>query len=398
MSPAPGRYRYDAATRSWKSGATVGAVIPVPTIAARMYGGVLMSTAGPTTPDPVQFVAFAPFTIRPNYAPIDGGTTNIGNRAPFSELTQVGAPGGSTQYNLTTGMDVSKLLIWGEVVVSGKGTMRDIVIVGPLKATYDSGLIRGSSRNLQGSLFEWITADGSNRESPWTDGIKGGNYTIRYSIITRSNDGIAASAPIGNGVVECCRIVDGYYTAWYNTATGAAYPGNPPSPSDMKTHGDGVQIQGRSGWVIRSNYIGGQPSSGWSTSTLMANRDPKIPAQLAYQQNVDAGKDYPNSGTLVQNNTGTDAASKVGALIEGNWYLGGAAALNLNGGLNGDTLSGVIVRNNRFIPDGRGRTAGGFKIFMSDNCQATVTGNVWDDTGALVTIHLYGGGTAAQAS
>jgi hypothetical protein len=395
MTPPAGRYRYDAPTRTWHSGATIGQVVPVATLAARMAGGTLTSPGGIPDP-PSNFVPFAAGTVRPNYAPKDGGVSNVGCRIPFSQLTQVGVPGGNSQFILSAGMNVSGLLIWGEIFVTGKGTMTDCIGRGANKPTTSSGIVRGSSRNLQGSLFQWCTFDATDRESPWQDGIAGGNYTARWCVITRSNDGLGASAPLGGGVAECCRIVDGYYTGWFNTATGSYYPGFPPAPSDYKTHGDGAQIQGYSGWIIRGCYIGGQPSDGWSTAQQPANRDFKIPAQLAFQQLVDSGMDYANSGIICVNGQG--AGAPIGALIELNWLAGGAAFVNLNGTLNGDTLAGVTVRNNRFIPDARGRTRGGFKIFMADTATCSVTGNVWDDTDQLVTINLYGGGTRAQTS
>ena len=357
------------------------------------------STYAATPATPGQFVAFAANSgVRPNYAPSDGGASNVGCRIPFSQLTQVGTPGGDTQYVLSAGMNVSGLLIWGEVFVTGTATMRDCIGYGPKKATYSSGLVRGSSYNLRGSLFEWCTFDGTDRESPWTSGFLGVNYTVRYSVITRCNDGLAITGTLGNVVVECCRIVDGYYTAWYNSATGGVYPNFPPSPSDHSSHSDGMQIGGYGGHSIRGNFFGGQPASGWTTSARLLNRDPGIPAQLAYQQRIDSGSDFANSGFLVENNLGSGA--QIVALIEYNWVAGGAAGMNLatTASVNGDVLAGVICRYNRWIPDARGRSAGGLKLLMDADCQADVHGNVWDDDGSLLTINLRTGGTRAQSN
>ena len=352
--------------------------------------------------NPLVFSTFAPGTVKPVGHYDDPLGRNIGPRVQdFSELTPVYG-----DVVIGTGQVVEKVDIFGKVTFTGRGTLRDFRVRGPVWGqgpTYDGAPANDAAINAtyngRGSLIEWGMIDMTGRENVWTDGIRGNNFTMQYTEITRTVDGWGASAGSNHGptVFRNNRVHNAYYTAWYDPTDTLVqpynlYPNFPTSPSDRRCHSDGIQMQGFNNYTVDGNYIGGwrAPLGANGSQVKANNRDYLNPAHLPVIRAVDAADDYNNAAIIIQNNI--PAGGLVGALVEKNWLAGGDAVVNLNGSLNGDTLANVIVRDNRIIrqsqfPQSDGYN--GYAIHRSSGCTATITGNVWDDTGLPVTISPY---------
>lgn len=329
-----------------------------------MIGGVLKRRGYEQIPG---FEPFLAGDVKPIGSADVGLVRNVGPR-PGVALTRYDGDIVLTPTSVITGLD-----IYGQVT-GRSGIVRDCIIRGPLHATTTRAMAVGTSYNFGGALFEYCRFDGTGRESEWTDCIDGGSYTARYCELTRGVDG-AHCDTVGNGIVEMCRIYNGFYDSFWNDAAGTVRPGH-IAQSSGDTHSDGVQLLQNAGWIIRGCYIGGARSNTTSASQL----DPMVPADkvIIDARNLD-NQDFNNAGIIV-NTVGV----KVGALIEKNWISGGAAMLNIATSAS-DKLDGVTVRNNRFI---RQSPAYGFTIYASADHQVALSGNVYDDTGlpaAIVT-------------
>jgi hypothetical protein len=304
---------------------------------------------------------------------------NVGVR--MSSLTRYDG-----DYVLSSGEQVSGLDIHGRVTTSGPlaaaPKVTDCIVRGVGGATSQSGMVLGHSFDMSGTVFEWCTFDATGNESPWLDGLSGGNFTVRYSEILRGVDGIHLTQ--GNVTAECCRIYHGHYWAFWDdtanakrTASFTDYAGRlwtPPFPSRSSgdVHSDGIQIAGSSGNVIRGCYIGGEDPIGLDTSNL----DPTKSADYAAIQAYDQAVGYKNSALIVN----ALASNPIGALVEKNWFHGGAARVNLS--TNGtDLLAGLTLRDNRFV-----RSSYGFYLYAQIGNAATISGNVYDDDGSAVPV------------
>jgi len=327
------------------------------------------------------FTAFTAGTVLP-LGELDGalGARNVGPRPEVTLTPYFG------DYVLTSGEEVFGLDIHGmvttNVALTTPAYVHDCIIRGNNAInTSGSGIALGHNYNLSNTVFEWCKFDATGNENGFLDGISGGGFTVRYSEISRGVDGIHLTQ--GNVVAECCRIYYGHYFAWWNDAGGAVrtttftdYNGdvhNPPFPAQSSgdVHSDGIQIAGSSGNIIRGCYIGGERGS-----STTSNIDPTVQADYAVMVAHDTAPGFKNASIIVN----ALQANPIGALIEKNWLHGGAARLNLS--TNGtDLLAGLTVQNNRFM-----RSGYGFYIYAQTGNAATISGNVYDDTGTAVPI------------
>ena len=343
--------------------------------------------------DPFDYTANFPRFTPGSECPIgfydDSVNRNVGPRVlDFSTLEVV-----TGDMTVNAGDVISKKNIFGRINFNGAAEFVDCWIHGPALAdiatftgNYITAIVNGNY-NGRGSKLSFCLIDGTGYENQWMDAIRGGNLTVEYSEVLRGIDGWGMVTH-GNGKLYCSRVHDGFYTSYWSKALNNIYPGSPTSPSDRRTHCDGVQIQGYSGWEVVGNYIGGQ-DSGLSASTITYSsgtiyRDVADPVDLAIIQQADAADDYQNSCVIFTNNTGV----AIGALVEYNWFQGGAASVNLRASGDPDLLAGVIVRNNKFFrPQNSG--SHGYQIFKQTTCAATLSNNVWEDTGLPVTVATY---------
>lgn len=299
-------------------------------------------------------------------------------------------------YYLTTpNQSISGLEIRGRLYVNSAATncrVTDCKITGADPAgvaptTFDA-IVSGASLNLRGLVMEWCTIDGTGRETAWTDGIRGGNYTIRYSELTRCVDPVSAVI-VGNATIEGCWIHNLVHFAWMNSDvssttswTNYTYDGVFysvfPGQSDKYAHADGMQIHQHQGWVFRGNYVGGPYSGYWSQ--LFANRDPSKPAQKAVIDLIDAGEGDMNAGIMI----GVASSGGVVALIEKNWFRTCNANINCATKPSlGDYLAGVTIRDNKFY------SSPGLQIYTSRDFAGTLSNNTYVDTGLPVPHTLY---------
>ena len=344
-------------------------------------GSAVKFAAGTNT-----FVAFASGTVKPlSFADEAAGlgTRNVGPR--ITNLTPYNG-----DYTLTPGAKVSGLEIFGRLVGRGDATteVSDCIIHGSATpASADSSTALGTSYDFGGVTIQWCSVLVASNMG-FTDVIRGGNYTLKYSELAGGVDGIGASI-VGDATVECCRIWDGYYFSWWNASTnsvrtatftdadGVVHPTPFPAQSSGDTHSDGVQIQSYDGWVIRGCYIGGNRAV-----TPRTHLDPTIAADCTLMKQMDSGREYVNSCILISSRD-TSGTHNVGALIENNWFEGSGARVNVAYKAY-DDMSGVTVRNNRFI---RGNY--GYYIYKQIGNASVFSNNVFDDTGAAVPVNTY---------
>jgi len=327
------------------------------------------------------FVAFTPGTVKP-LGELDSalGARNVGPRPGVTLTPYYG------DFVLTSGQEVSGLDIHGMLTTSGSlaspAYVHDCIIRGNNTINIGgSGMAVGHNYTLSGTVFEWCRFDATGNENAFLDGVSGGGFTVRYCEISRGVDGIHLTQ--GNVTAEACRIYHGYYFSWWDDSAGAVrttsftdYGGktwNPPFPSQASgdVHGDGIQIAGSSGNIIRGCYIGGERGS-----SVTANIDPTVQSDYNAMIAYDAAAGFKNAAIIVN----ALQSNPIGALIEKNWLHGGSARLNLS--TNGtDLLAGLTIQDNRFI-----RSTYGYYIYAKTGNAATITNNVYDDTGTSVPI------------
>ncbi|TAH32290.1 hypothetical protein EYC59_06050 [Candidatus Saccharibacteria bacterium] len=330
------------------------------------------------------FVAFAPGTVKPlGYADEAAGlgTRNVGPR--ITNLTRYDG-----DYTLTPGAKVSGLEIFGRLVGRGDANtvVSDCIVHGSTTpAMSNSAGVLGTSYNLGGVAIEWCRIN-INANAGFTDSIAGGNYTLRYSEVAGGVDGIGANT-IGDATIECCRIWNGYYFAWWNASTnsvrtatftdadGDVHPVPFPAQSSGDTHSDGMQIQQYGNWTLRGCYVGGNRGA-----TARAHLDPTVAADCATMKQLDSGREFVNACLLISSAT---AANPVSALVEKNWFEGGAARVNITW-KNYDDLSGVTIQDNRFI-----RSNYGYYIYKHVNNASVFSNNVFDDTDTPVMVSTF---------
>ncbi len=239
-------------------------------------------------------------------------------------------------------MKVRHCILRGQGVDGGKSTS---AVVGG-----------GAQLDRQGLVIEDTLIDFSGRENWFADGVQGSNLTVRRSEIVRGTDGVGLMTAAGNALIETSWIHDGAYATWT-----ASTPEPKPSHANLATHNDGVQIQRGKNLTIRGNFIGG------------------VHGTIA-----GSGDDYDTSCVMIGQAVDSSYANKIdNVLVEKNWFRGGAASVNLFY-RNGNDLSGVTIRGNRFLRDR------GYYILKGAGVKARIEGNVFDDTGAPVTIHNGG--------
>ena len=253
-------------------------------------------------------------------------------------------------------------------------------------ATSITACATGTSYNFGAAVFEWGSFDATGRTNFFKDCIDGGGYTARYCEMRGGVDGVGINT-VGNVTIYCCRIWDGTWFAWYNSATGGTYAGS-PAQKTRDTHNDGVQWQAGQNVTITGNWIGAVPyynntpidSSGYSTV------DPQTPEGAAIIAQVNQGVDFKNSGLIIQNSTG--GAALIGSVTY-NWVAGGGARINIGTPNNADKMAGVTVAHNKFFKTVIASpriVSPGYEIYKISDCAATITDNTHVEDGTPVTV------------
>lgn len=288
----------------------------------------------------------------------------------------------------STSPPCENLDIYGRIIVTSTApvgsTVENCIIRGPGPiSVWSSGwtaAITATSNSLRGLVVTDSRIDLTGRENVWCDGIREGDVTLRRVEITRTNDGVSFISRAGNVLVEACWIHDGYYIEWVKGTAGW------PTQSDARSHGDAFQFHRGKNYTIRGCNIGGTRKPGAYHQAPYTTVDPVM---VAYK---DSGEDYENSCFMIKQESSTEEIDRLdNILIELNWLTGGASGINFSYD-RGNPLGGVQVINNRFIRstwDAENiAVTGRSHIYMIRDTAitATITGNVFDDTGLPVPI------------
>lgn len=252
------------------------------------------------------------------------------------------------------GIDLHGSLVLGRTATNV--VVRHSIIRGQLPSPTQETAIRGGGTattfDRLGLVIEDSRIDLTGRENWFHNNINGANFTLRRTELLRGVDGVGLVSEGGNVRIEGCYLHHGYWTSWT-----ADTPEPKPGHSDMQTHTDGIQFHRGRGYVVRGNFIGGERRSSPGT-----------------------GGDFANAGMMIAQEVDTSAANRLDdVLIEKNWLQGGAATINLAYARNND-LSGVTIRDNRFL---RGS---GYYILQGAGTAPVLSNNVFDDTGLPVTV------------
>lgn len=213
----------------------------------------------------------------------------------------------------------------------------------------------GDNSTMRGLQMSWCRIDLTGRETPFTEGFRGGNGTFDYGEIYRATDGASFNYGVGTGgsTKRRSRSAWGCFFAWHNDSSpGTNCPVLPslvargvtawPSFSDKRTHSDGTQIHQGGPWVVEGNNFGGARAA---SAPPAANLDPYVPADAAIIADVHNALDYANCGMVIVN-TSAPSTFPIIALITKNWGWGGPSGINL-GPVAPDNMAGVTVTRNK---------------------------------------------------
>lgn len=239
----------------------------------------------------------------------------------------------------------------------------------------------------------WMSAKGRTRVWPEINGIFGGNFVVRRCEIRNVCDGVGIHGYNYGFDIELSIISTGTY------ATGPENTGQ----SDQRTHNDGIQFHTGKNINIRGNIIGFDPSEpDESKRTRHMTGYQTDPFSDAYN----SGHDFENSCLMVKQEVGSATNMLIDqVLIEGNWLYGGMASVNFTyNASNPNRFGTTTIRGNKFgrrqagwgvtrrmdgnLRDDPAQTNNGlgWYILKSGNLDATITGNVFEDTGLPVPI------------
>jgi hypothetical protein len=237
---------------------------------------------------------------------------------------------------------------------------------------------KGHPGNNLGCLYTWNLTSGwvtiedgtvkADDPSYYRDGIVGHRLTVKRCNVYGTNDGLGINKVDGSmSIIEQNWCHDGI--SWIQ---------DPAHPDGKGTHNDPFQWQG--GLIrCRGNFF-----SAYVTS------DPRSTGPVAYPVPGRPGVGYGGSAIMI-----SEAAGKIdpNSLIDGNWYEGGYAQVNVNNAKGAGNTLAFVMGTNRYGRDVRENYAprtdkrwiclapNGGKIVI----QNLLTKQIWDDTGGLLT-------------
>jgi len=208
--------------------------------------------------------------------------------------------------------------------------------------TIKNSIIRGGSKQVCNSAVVWVQTGGSltmqdseifpSSPNPCLDGIWATNSTLLRVNIHGAVDGIKG---YDNVLVQDSWVHD---LSWF---------ASDPNQGGGPTHNDAVQTwQGNVNVTLRHNTMNPGPDG-----------------NAAYQVTQDAGLPATN------------------LRVEDNWLDGGGCTLNFSHKGGPTPMTGIYVTGNRF---GRGSKFNCPILVSTQTILSENSGNVWDDTGALI--------------
>lgn len=242
-------------------------------------------------------------------------------------------------------------------------TYRNVNFMGPLSPDPGGGqgLCQSTNNGHSPQIFIDCSFHPQNPHWNW-NGTIGHHFTALRCDFSGSVDSIGAyntnagfqAADLGILVQQCYLHDHGYWP-------------NPPDTSHSDgSHPDGVQQQGGAGMVLRGNNIQGFIGAEFGLNSFGTNHTNAC---------IQTG---PSVGAITLNDW------------QYNWFDGGAASINIGGGLASYPGDFGIVKNNKF---GHNQRAGDtFCILrpaglVCDFGVGTAAENVFEDTGLPITIH-----------
>lgn len=229
----------------------------------------------------------------------------------------------------TAGAVIDAVDIHGFLIIKAPDvTVRRSVVRGA-PITSGAGLVTVTAAGATNFLLEDSELVAAH-PSPWLDGIKGGNFTMRRVEVRGTTDNVGIHLP--NVLIE---------SSWLHASTWWA---SSPTHNGGESHNDAVQVHGGSNIRI----VGSRLEEANNAAVMMT-------------------QDYSRTYDVT---------------IAKNWLNHGGCTINIaDKGKTG--MTGITASGNRFGRDTRNVDCA---IIRSSLVQLNATGNVWDDTGAAVRI------------
>lgn len=286
------------------------------------------------------------------------------NTGATGNLTRYPASGDGNLVVTTAGAIIENLDVYGYIIVRAANvTVRNCRARGWSTAGFRTqdgqglyGLITIQTAGATGCVVESCTLAPTVPQW-WTVGVKGNyDFAVRRCNIYEVVDGIDAYETTGVLTAEGNYIHDlSFFDNSNDHANDAVHP--------YWTHNDCIQLSGGAGHTIRGN-------------TLLGNASPDVGMPGTLTSNG-----YPLREIGVGVTVSPDKGAVTGALIELNWFDGGAAGFQMNGFYGGATSGNFgTIQNNRF---GMGQHDYGngsrYQIrYRNGYTIAGLTTNVWD--------------------
>ncbi|HUX70066.1 MAG TPA: DUF4214 domain-containing protein [Cellulomonadaceae bacterium] len=265
----------------------------------------------------------------------------------------------------TPGTVIDSLDVFGFVTIKAANvTIKNSRVRGSGPGSFNTGLINCTGAGVVNAVIQDVTL-APDYPSVWVDGVLGHDFTATrvntYGVV----DGFGVyntSGPAANVTIA---------SSWVHDLS---YFSPDPNHPDNQTHNDAIQIQGGSNIQVVGNELDAYLSTSVGTQSYP----------------------YPQAGfgVIVTPNV----APVTGSRIDHNWITGSYIPIKLTTGTWGATTFGQ-VNDNRFAHDMRNVPMNGvsqwFTILMTPDTTATTTGDVYDDTGAPVTVRHDSGTSTA---
>jgi hypothetical protein len=213
--------------------------------------------------------------------------------------------------------------------------------------------------------------------------VKAPNVTIKRSIVrggvASGNLGLVNDVTDGatNFVIEDSELVPEYPSVWLDAIKGWNYTARRidahGTVDTAKVYGDNVTIE--QSWLHDTQYYNSDPNQGGGHThndgvQVLGGQNIRIIGNTI-ERNYNAGLQVTQTREPVS-----------GLYFEGNWADGGGCTVNLSSDPL-SSMSGVTVDDNRF---GRDTRIDNCAIISGQETRLTAQHNVWDDTGAAVSV------------
>jgi len=301
---------------------------------------------GPETTGPILGTAFKILGTGPSYrgqhiTSYDdlGCPRQVANAADWSN---------GSDYRLTVTSDgqvIENVELWGSIDIRGHNNVvvRNCIIHGDAaRSGYAIAPIINSSAtdNMLGLLiedtrfigrpiripdtFNGIALDAGGRIDPcnqYSNGLRGGAYTIRRCEIVRQPDGIGLTAQIGRVNIFGCWIHRHAYVEWTthdsSSGPGGWYP--TAKGGSTYTHADAIQFHRGKHYRICGNTLGNY-RGGAGSGTFRHNMIPSQNTQIL------ACGDYYNSCFMIAQEVDSTLANQIQDVVIWSNFLGGSVA------------------------------------------------------------------------